>query len=1132
MTVQAGLERPPVRALPSGARSGVVLAAASGASIVANYVFLLAAGRILGSESYGSLAALLGVLAVVLIPAGAIQMAVSREISRLLAAGASDEADAFARGAIRLAFRATGPLLAVALVLAVPLDHVLHINSVGIVILTELSLSTALVYPAALGVLQGAQRFHALASIYILPFVFRLALLAAAASAGYRLGGAILATAGAAIAGMLGAIALIRTPLRRGSHLSLPDLRPFLRYLAPVAVGLVGIGLLTHIDILVVKARFSGDHAGAYAAASAFARVAFFLPATILAVLFPRTAARQARGEETEDILGRSLLATAAFCAALALFYAAVGVGLVTATFGRDFAEGGRVLAPYAIAIGLFSLAQILVGYHLSRAEPKYAWVVAASVIVQLALLATVPTTLREVVWINVAIGVLLLVSHEVLIGSSRSALRAGLGHLGALTTRAKRVLPEAGFAFLGTTVFVCAFFGRVVVHLGSSVIGNQGGDSTGTVSWLWQLNRETGFHVLGSMHHTATGAPFGWDESNGLNVQWLLPYYPGYLLTKLFGSVVALNLVVLGGYILSGLAMYLLTRYVGCSRLVSAWAALVFIVFPWHLARAEHASLLHIEVLAFLILALIATARRTTWLSVAFVGAATFACWLTSGYYGAIAVVTTFAFALGAALFSKAPGRRLLVLGSTGAAFAATMLVGIASVASGINRGVGFGRVFGDLSIYGLRPLELVVPPDGNIVLGNSLASFHQGRDHGSNPTEITNYLGLLTIILAVAWLIIVVRRSSLIDNVQRRVTAGLVAAFVVGLAFAAPSPTLVFGHEIWMPSRLMWEITPAFRVPSRWDPLLMAALVPAAALGLQAVRNRSQGLARWGPALGTGLVVAAMAFSFLELAIKPPPHFRTTSAPAVYRAVEAAPPGILAEYPLGYSDIYRLWQRSHGRSILNGAPPSATPAENARLVLLDPAEPGTAEKLALLGVSVIAIHPDAHVDAEVQAHEPRGNPGFKLLARFPDGESAWEVVAQQGQAFVTLPGGFATPRRMSDGQIGFGLVSSAGVGDLQIAARNSGVVRLSFDVAPPAGGSRTLRLADASHEESFTLTSRLRISLNVEVPRGLSRLLVKVDPAATSEDDAVVLTAPQALQASGPPVLHAELVSSNPGF
>ena len=58
----------------SGVRSGAVLAVSSAASIFLNYVFLLAAGRVLGSDAYGSLAALLGLLAVVLIPATSIQL--------------------------------------------------------------------------------------------------------------------------------------------------------------------------------------------------------------------------------------------------------------------------------------------------------------------------------------------------------------------------------------------------------------------------------------------------------------------------------------------------------------------------------------------------------------------------------------------------------------------------------------------------------------------------------------------------------------------------------------------------------------------------------------------------------------------------------------------------------------------------------------------------------------------------------------------------------------------------------------------------------------------------------------------------------------------------------------------------
>src|SRR5215207_778443 len=108
-------------------RSGVVLTVASGTSIVAAYVFLLAAGRILGSEDYGSLAALLGLLAVVLIPAGALQMAVSREISRRVASGDSAGGARLGRGILRVSLIATVPLLAVALALAAPLARLLNI---------------------------------------------------------------------------------------------------------------------------------------------------------------------------------------------------------------------------------------------------------------------------------------------------------------------------------------------------------------------------------------------------------------------------------------------------------------------------------------------------------------------------------------------------------------------------------------------------------------------------------------------------------------------------------------------------------------------------------------------------------------------------------------------------------------------------------------------------------------------------------------------------------------------------------------------------------------------------------------------------------------------------------------------
>jgi hypothetical protein len=120
-------------------------------------------------------------------------MAISREVSRSLATGDDRGAARLAHGTLRAFALATVPLVAIMVALSPVLSHLLKIHSTSIVVLAVLSLSTALVYPVAMGVLQGQQRFVPLASLYVIPWVVRLVVLGIAAAAGYRLGGAVFA---------------------------------------------------------------------------------------------------------------------------------------------------------------------------------------------------------------------------------------------------------------------------------------------------------------------------------------------------------------------------------------------------------------------------------------------------------------------------------------------------------------------------------------------------------------------------------------------------------------------------------------------------------------------------------------------------------------------------------------------------------------------------------------------------------------------------------------------------------------------------------------------------------------------------------------------------------------------------
>ncbi len=708
----------PSRARPSasGARSGALIAGASVVATGLNYIFLLAAGRRLGSEDYGALAALLGLLTVVLLPTGGLQLAVSREVSRRVALGDATGADAFARSTLRLGLLLTGPVLVFGFLLAVPLGELLDIGSTGVVAVAMSGLAVALAYPITTGVLQGFQRFGAVAGMIVAPFALRIVVLIGATWAGLHLGGVVFAAVAGGIAATAIAIWLVKEPIARGARVAAPDIRPFLSYLWPVVVGLVGIAVLTNVDLLIARARFSPDDAGEYAAASAFARIAFFLPATLLAVVFPRTAARQARGEDTSDILGRSLLVTAAFGGMLALFYWMTGRGIVHTSFGADFAEGGELLVQFTFAMALYALVNLLVGFHLSRAETRYAWIVAGSVPVQIALLATVPGDLRSLIWVNVAVAAGLIVAHELFVESSVPALRAGVGRFSAARgDQLRRGVAEGLVFLLVASAFVSALFWPITSRIGSTFVGTEGSDSSGTIGWLWQLQQE-GYHLFGSTTHVLTGAPLGWEQANGLNLQWLLFYYPAYLATTVVGEVAAFNLVVLSGYVLSGGAMYLLTRYLGCNRLVSAWAALVFIIFPWHLERAEHAGFVHLEVLVLLMLALIAATVRPTTGRLALVGMATLSCWLAVGYVGVMASIGACAFALAAGAVIRRGTRARLVLGVGLAAFTATALMAVAGVSGGVGSGGGLNR---ELE----RPLRLRAP------------SFRAGGSVGGQP-------------------------------------------------------------------------------------------------------------------------------------------------------------------------------------------------------------------------------------------------------------------------------------------------------------------------------------------------------------------------------------------------------------
>ena len=626
-------------------------------------------------------------------------------------------------------------------------------------------------------------------------------------------------------------------------------------------------------------------------------------------------------------------------------------------------------------------------------------------------------------------------------------------------------------------------------------------GDSTGTIGFLWLLDEKIGYPIVGSTHMTLTGAPFGWDFANALNAQWALVFFPGFLATRVFGEIAAYNLLVLSGLALSGVAMYWFVRRLGVSPFVAGWAGFVYILFPWHLEKSQgHVGFVHMEGFPVLLAAVLAWEARPDLKRTLFVGGASAILWTTNGYFGILGGVALFVLLLAVLVrhrarfgFGRAAARCGLALG---AALVAPVVLLFLSLLGPTEQSISAARSVGELTTYGARPWEYVLPSYRNPYFGDDVGPWLIAHLHGSNPSETSLYVGWLTILLALGWLVGAWSRRTRLEGGLGLLSFAFPVLIVVSLLFSLPSP--IPGTGIETPARVVWQVVPQFRVPARFVVVLITALIPLAALGLEGLRRllvAKVGAPRAAIAASAALCAVAALISYGELSIEA----ATTEVGAVppqYGAVNRAPAGPLVEYPLVRSDQganseYLFWQRIHERPLVNGAPID-TFADAAGQALVNPASPETAGSLAALGVSAIVLRPSVYALTGPPEAPRRLGRGYSLLGRFGE-VSVWQVTARPAPAVAVYRRGFShteTPDQKSTSR--WMIAPEATV---EIFTRRPGTYLVSFQVAS-YGHSRIVRVVGRNTFELFAVFGPRTVTFPVRLPPGRSEIRLGARP------------------------------------
>ena len=289
---------------------------------ITSFLFLLfhmLAGRKMAGEAYAEFVAMIGLLNVLTVPAGVMQLTMARHIAERDQKSTAEAWLLLVRRGLSGVTR--WGLLALCVWCAVSpwLRSGLRASSSANVVMVGVIAFVFLYTPILGGALQGSRRFGWFVSSGIGVAVSRLLLVIPV----LWMGGGVATVLGVVAASYIMGLIVSYWPLRGIEPAESPDRLPSSgavhRYFWGVLIGQLALFVLIQADLILSPRLFQGETLAAYGKAATLSRIVFFLPLPIITAMFPR-AVTSANPRILFAPLLATLLVTLAAAAVLTLF--------------------------------------------------------------------------------------------------------------------------------------------------------------------------------------------------------------------------------------------------------------------------------------------------------------------------------------------------------------------------------------------------------------------------------------------------------------------------------------------------------------------------------------------------------------------------------------------------------------------------------------------------------------------------------------------------------------------------------------------------------------------------------------------------------------------------------------------
>ncbi len=372
-----------------------------------NYLYNLLLGRLLGPEAFADAAILVTLLLVLSFAAMTFQLGTARFIALL----SEEKQPVFLNRIQKWSLRFGLVLGCIFIVFSSFMQEVFQTSSQAMFVVFGLSVPLYFVMSINRGIYQGKEQLISLAKTYQIEMWSRLVL---------TLLCILLFKAQPAVGVALGvSLSLIAAQFPRAKDnakskrvgvLTQTEQREILQFFVITACYEGTQILINNSDILLVKHYFDAYQAGLYTSLALIGRVVYFVAWMFVMLLLPEVVRKHKAGESTRTILFKyvSYISILALSIVVACFL--FPNLIVQMMFGEAYVSVSHLLGPYALATGLFAVANLFTYYFLSLGKYMPVYLSFIDGFLQIGGIILMHNSLEQVVWVQIGSMALLLI--------------------------------------------------------------------------------------------------------------------------------------------------------------------------------------------------------------------------------------------------------------------------------------------------------------------------------------------------------------------------------------------------------------------------------------------------------------------------------------------------------------------------------------------------------------------------------------------------------------------------------------------------------------------------------------------------------------------------------------------------